>query len=117
MGRVDRPTLRAAWWTLVSLRRARRRLKRDGLEGFSLPAPPALPVAAGRGVHAVLRRVPQTCLERAFVLQRWHACHGDAKDVVIAVKGPARTLRAHAWLDGELDALLGFEELLRVTAR
>jgi hypothetical protein len=69
-------------------------------------------------VNAVLRRVPQTCLERALVLQRWHADHGRERDVVIAVRGPARGFSAHAWLDGEPDGELGmFEEVLRVPVR
>jgi hypothetical protein len=108
--------LRAAWWALLSLRRARRSLRRGGLQTFVLPAPPRLPATAARGVDAILRRVPQTCLERALVLQRWYAHHGEPRDVVIAVRGPARELKAHAWLDGE-PAAGGYEELMRVAPR
>ena len=112
------PTLRAAWWTLWSLLAARRRLRSNGINGFHLRPAPPLPESAGRGVNAVLRRVPQTCLERALVLQRWHADHGRERDVVIAVRGPARGFAAHAWLDGEPDGELGvYEELLRVPVR
>jgi hypothetical protein len=112
--RPDRPTLRAAWWTFISVCRARRRLRREGLDDFVLASPPPLPAEAERGVHAVLRRVPQTCLERALVLQRWKASHGDPLDVVIAVRGPASEFSAHAWLDGEPEARNGHEELLRI---
>jgi hypothetical protein len=115
--RIDTPTLRAAWWALRSLRRARRRLRSRGLNEFSLEPPPSLPAAAGRGVHAVLRRVPQTCLERALVLQQWHAAHGERREVVIAVGRPDGGFRAHAWLDGEPGAASGLEELTRVPAR
>jgi Transglutaminase-like superfamily len=74
--------------------------------------PPPLPPHAGRGVDAVLRRVPSTCLERALVLQRWLAEHGTQKDVVIGVTG-ASDFGAHAWLDGErVDAR--FRELTRL---
>lgn len=114
--RVDAPTLRAAWWTWCSLRRTRRRLRRQGLNEFQLEPPPGLPGSAGRGVHAVLRRVPQTCLERAMVLQQWHAAHGEPREVVIAVGWPDGGFRAHAWLEGEPEAAADLEEFMRVPA-
>ncbi len=101
MRRVDLPTLRAAWWAQRALRRARRTLRRDGLAHAAVTDPPALEDHASRGVHAVLRRKPSTCLERALVLQRWHAAQGIEQDVIIAVKGPADNFAAHAWVDGE----------------
>jgi hypothetical protein len=117
MRRVDLPTLRAAWWALRALRRARRTLRRDGLAHASLTDPPRLEDEAGRGVYALLRRKPSTCLERALVLQRWHAAHGSERDVIIGVKGPADNFAAHAWVDGEADLEDSFEELLRLPAR
>jgi hypothetical protein len=83
---------------------------------LELPRLPDLPVHAERGVVAVLRRLPHTCLERALVLQRWKAAHGDLRDVVIGVRGPGAEFGAHAWLAGdpyELEAG-GFHELRRV---
>jgi transglutaminase superfamily protein len=94
-------TLRAAWWTARSLRRARRDLQRRPYTEVRISAPPPLPAQAARGVTAVLRRTSPTCLERALVLQRWLASHGSARDVVIGVTSSADGFAAHAWLDGE----------------
>lgn len=84
-----------------SVRRARRQLQRSGWEGLELPALPELPSSAGRGVDVVLRRLPATCLERAIVLQRWRAAHGDPRDVIVGVRGSKVDFSAHAWLDDE----------------
>jgi hypothetical protein len=74
--------------------------------------------SAGRGVLAVLRRTPSTCLERALVLQRWYAAHGNERDVIIAVRGSTDNFAAHAWVDGEPDVDVdSYEELLRLPAR
>lgn len=97
---VDLATLRAAWWTSSSLRSTRRALRKRRIADIVVRRPPSLPLHAGRGVDAVLRRVPSTCLERALVLQRWLAEHGTRKDVVVGVTGRS-DFRAHAWLDGE----------------
>jgi hypothetical protein len=109
--------LRAAAWTARSLRRVRRDLARDGLQGARVPAPPQLPAAARRGVFAVLRRRPNTCLERALVLQRWEAAHGAGADVVIGVRAPTDDFVAHAWLETMPDApATDFRELMRLPA-
>jgi Transglutaminase-like superfamily len=114
---LDLPTLRAAWWAHRALRRVRAELKANGLQGASATEPPALPASARRGVLGVLRRERSTCLERALVLQRWHASQGNPRDVVIAVKGPTRDFAAHAWLEGEPDGdAASFEELIRLPA-
>lgn len=114
LSRLDVPTLRAAWWTLRALRRTRIALRTNPIWEVTVTAPPALPDHAGRGVHAMLRRVPNTCLERALVLQRWLSEHGIARDVVVGVTGP-RDFRAHAWLEGErVDH--EFQELTRMPA-
>jgi hypothetical protein len=118
MRRVDLPSLRAAWWAQRALRRARRTLRRKGIAETTVSDPPRLGAEAGRGVFAVLRRSPATCLERALVLQRWHAAHGNERDVIIAVRGSTDDFAAHAWLEGEPDPLAGtFKELLRLPAR
>jgi Transglutaminase-like superfamily len=115
--RPDLPTLRAAAWAARALWQARRTLRRGGVAGARVGAPPPLPRSAGRGVHAVLRRSPATCLERALVLQRWEAAHGAPAAVVIGVQGPARGFRAHAWLEGRPDRLAGaYDELARLPA-
>jgi hypothetical protein len=115
--RVDLPALRAALWAVRALRAARRDLKRHGLDGTRVAPPPRLPASARRGVFAVLRRKPNSCLERALVLQRWETSHGAGADVVIGVPGPGDDFVAHAWLetmpDGSPDA---FHEILRLPA-
>jgi hypothetical protein len=109
---LDTATLRAAWWTLVSVRSTRKALRTRPVGDVVVARPPRLPAHAGRGVHAVLKRVPNTCLERALVLQRWLAEHGTDRDVVVGVTGRS-DFRAHAWLDGErVDA--DFQELTRL---
>jgi hypothetical protein len=111
----DLPTLRAAWWTLRALRRARRGLGRRTLATPTLPAPPPLPASSVRGVGVVLRRRPASCLERALVLQRWEAAQGHPRDVVIGVTSPD-DFSAHAWLDGDPGESGEFAELLRLPA-
>jgi hypothetical protein len=110
--RLDLPTLRAAWWTLAAVRTTRKRLRSRPIADVAVSPPPRLPAHASRGVNAVLRRTPNTCLERALVLQRWLAEHGTEKDVVVGVT--SRTdFRAHAWLDGEV-VDEQFQELTRL---
>lgn len=112
----DLATIRAAWWAYRSLRRARRALRTSGLEELALDDPPDLPASASRGVRVVLRREPSTCLERALVLQRWHAAHGQPLDVIVGVAGSGPSFRAHAWLENETGtaATTPFTELRRV---
>jgi hypothetical protein len=113
--RLDYPTLRAALWTLRALRATRVQLRRGAVEGVEVPPPPKLPETAIRGVRGVLRRRPNTCLERSLILQRWLGRFGTAPDVVVGVSGPSGTFRAHAWLEGELEGDdEPFHELLRL---
>ena len=64
---LDVPSLRAALWAVRALRRAERDLRRHGLEGARVIPPPTLPASARRGVLAIVRRRPSTCLEKALV--------------------------------------------------
>lgn len=112
--RPDVPTLRAAWWAWRALRSARRQLRARPPDAVELPRLPSLPGEAGRGVRAVVRREPTTCLERALVLQRWRAAHGDPQDVVVGVVAPRAGFRAHAWLADEPHEAEGYAELLRI---
>ena len=106
--------VRAAWWAARALVRARRQLKRGGIDAVTLPRPPDLPRDAWRGVNAVVRRVDPTCLERAIVRQRWYAAHGDRRDLVIGVTPPATGFKAHAWLEGDDPGTIeGLRELTR----
>jgi len=104
-------------WAVVAVIRARRELRRQGLEAVAVASPPALPPHAVRGVGFVLRARPSTCLERALVLQAWHAAHGSPRAIVIGVAGSSRAFRAHAWLEGELPGTADYEELVRLPPR
>ena len=90
--------LRAAGWTAVSLWRARRVLRADGVTG-RIPFPPPLPVGAARGMLAVLRRADPTCLERATVLQTWLAAHRQPVEIVVGVAAEGGDVTAHAWIE------------------
>ena len=117
--RTDRHALRAALWAQLALLRARRGLRHGGLERAVVNRPPeGLPPSAGRGVYALLRRRPHTCLERALVLQAWESAHGNDRDVVIGVDPRGPEFTAHAWLAGELDGDdARFWELMRLPAQ
>ena len=116
--RVDRHVVRAAFWAQLALLRARWGLRRRGIERVVVNRPPeGLPRSAERGVYALLRRRPHTCLERALVLQAWESAHGNVRDVVIGVDPRGAEFAAHAWLAGELDGEdPRFWELMRLPA-
>lgn len=100
------------------MRQARRQLRDGSLDELSVEPPVGLPPSADAGIHAVLRRLPATCLERAVVLQRWRTAQGDPREIVIGVMRDEHEFKAHAWVDGEGDALApAFQELLRVAPR
>jgi Transglutaminase-like superfamily len=106
--------LRAAWWARRALPRVRRQLSAGRLRDIEVRPAPRLPAEAQRGVDAVLRRLPSSCLERAIVLQRWHAAQGRSVDVIVGVTAPG-DFRAHAWLDYEPEpAFPRFDELFRL---
>jgi Transglutaminase-like superfamily/Coenzyme PQQ synthesis protein D (PqqD) len=109
----DFVTARAALWALRAVIVTKRRLRTTNVRDIVVPAPPALPPEARRGVSIILRRRKATCLERALVLQRWLASQGVQRDVVIGVTGTASGFEAHAWLEGEA-AAAKFHELTRV---
>jgi hypothetical protein len=99
------------------VRDARRQLRDGSLNDLSVAPPRRLPPSAEYGVHAVLRRLPSTCLERAVVLQRWRIAQGDPREIVIGVLRGEDDFKAHAWVEGEGDELApAFEELMRVPA-
>lgn len=94
-------TLRAAWWTVRSVRGVRRDLKRDGVRARVKPPPAKLPWGSRTGVMGVLSRLSPTCLERALVLQAWLSAHRIHRDVVVGVaRDPDGNVRAHAWIEG-----------------
>lgn len=114
---TDAGAWRGALWARRAVREARRQLRDRRLSEIAVAAPPGLPASADYGVHAVLRRLPSTCLERAVVLQRWRAAQGESRAIVIGVKRGDRDFLAHAWVEGESDPLAAaYEELMRVPA-
>lgn len=109
--------MRGMWWAGRSLFGVRRSLRQTALPDVTVSPPPRLPASAGRGVRFVLRRRESTCLQRALVLQAWHAAQGNPREVVIGVTDTKGPFSAHAWLDGDPGHPgRGFAELLRLPA-
>src|SRR6476469_4162513 len=101
--RFSLPNLRAAWWAVMTARRTRLRLRRNGFDAaIVLSPPPRLPAAAERGVRGALRRRGESCLVRSIVLQSWLAAHGEPRDLIIGVRAPGEDFAAHAWIEGEM---------------
>lgn len=107
--------VRAAWWARRGLRDARRQLQAGQVRSVTLPPPPDVGAAAVRGVDAALRRIPNTCLERALIRQRWLSAHGQPREIIIGVTAPSTGFAAHAWLEGDDDpGVVTFHELTRL---
>ena len=113
--RADLGALRAAVWTVRACRRIHRS---EGARGLHPPRLPRVPQVSKRAVSAVdlvLWLRAEHCLVSTSVRQAWLAAHGAAQDVVIGVAiEPPGELRAHAWLAGEPDGGVGYEEIVRV---
>lgn len=91
-------------------------LPRDGLDARVAP-PPELPDSALRGVEGLLSRVAKpTCLERALILQRWMASHGDPRAVVVGV-ATDQGFEAHAWVQGYDEVGERYSELTVIAPR
>ena len=117
-GRGAVSSLRAALWTLGRLGEIRRKLRSQQVDQVRLQPPPPLPDAAIGGVVRVLGRRRASCLEKAFILQSWHAAHGRPHDLVIGVKGQSASFLAHAWLAGHEACNHGqFQEMIRLPPR
>jgi len=113
--RVSLAELRTAWWANRALGQLREKLAAGPLSEVSIAPPARLPDSGRRGVALLLRLRRHTCLEQALIWQSWLAAHGIRRDVVIGVGSPSRDFIAHAWLDGDGDALsAGFTELTRL---
>jgi len=109
--------IRAAWWALRSIRRARQ-TRFDSAASRPLPNVPSLPPGARRGVSVSLRLLRANCLVRATVFQAWYLAHGEERDLVIGVTAPSSGFAAHAWLEGDPPCHTeGFRELTRRPAR
>lgn len=80
-----------------------------------LPGVPFVGRAAERGVKGSLRRMGETCLVKALVMQRWKAAFGEKADLIVGVTAPKLGFKAHAWLEGEPPCHdEGFSELVRL---
>jgi len=103
--------LRCFAWAAWAGHIAHRALRRDGLDGARdvLRRPAA--GASARWPELALRLSRRSCLERAVVMQRWHAAGGAERDVIVGVTTP-EDFQAHAWLEGEAPGG-EFRELLR----
>jgi len=110
--------VRSMWWAAHALAGVRRSLRHSALPEVTVASPPVLPAEALRGVRFVLRRRGATCLQRALVLQAWHAAQGSPREIVIGVAGRSDAFSAHAWLEGDSgEQSRGFDELIRLPAR
>jgi transglutaminase superfamily protein len=112
--RLTLSNLRAALWTLRSLRLAKQGLRDGGWESVQLPNAPNVAHSSLPAVDYVLRRNGATCLPIAIVRQAWFAAQGSRRDLVVGVTKPSRGFEAHAWLEGDPPChSYGFHELLR----
>lgn len=110
-------TYRTALWTARFWKRTRH-LTVDAITTGRPATPPTTAPNNRWVVEAVLGRLGATCLSRSVVLQTWDLHHGEARDLVIGVRGGTRNFEAHAWLDGEdAHGADGFAELLRRPAK
>jgi hypothetical protein len=112
------PTVHAAGWAILALRRLRRELPSAGLE-VQVATPPASRAASVRGIELALRACRATCLERSLVVQRWLLAQGRDHDVLVGVAGGADAVDAHAWIhryDADVHGE-GYQVLTRVGPR
>lgn len=97
--------VRAGVWATRELRRLRRgALARDGVRATVRRPPTRVSRNSGRVVMLTTRLAGATCLERSLLRQAWLRGRGTPRDVVIGVRS-ADTFEAHAWLDGDPDAV------------
>ena len=96
---TDPVALLAALWAALSLRVVRRRLRTEGLQARTPPAP-RLPARGRPGVLAALNRLGATCLERSLIHQRWLAAHGEPSDILIGIDPAGGQDEFHAWVEG-----------------
>jgi hypothetical protein len=93
---------RAGLWAWRALRSTRAQLRAGAVRNVHVPDAPEVDPRAGRAVRLMLSREQPSCLERAFVLQRWFLAQGMPRDVIVGTSGTTSTeFKAHAWLDGE----------------
>jgi hypothetical protein len=91
----------AVVWTVRSIRATRRHINTGAMTAPALRTVPEGPHLRGIGtVRLVLRLAGARCLVRSLVEQRWRLARGDARDVVVGVRGGRARFSAHAWLEG-----------------
>lgn len=96
--------LRSGLWAAREVRRLRAALARDGIEVPVSRPPRRVSRRSGRAVMFAARAARATCLERSLVRQAWLRGRGTMRDVVIGVRSDDQ-FEAHAWLDGDPDAV------------
>jgi hypothetical protein len=113
------PTVRAAGWAVLALRRLRRQIGREGLEVRVLSPPTTVGVEGVGGVESALRICRATCLERCLIMQRWLLAHDDPHEILVGVTGGSEAMEAHAWLHSydPDDSGRDFQLLTRVAPR
>jgi hypothetical protein len=107
---------RSSRWARRALREAEDSLKAHGVTARIAPPPP-LPASAVHGVLSALHHRDPTCLERALVLQTWHAAHDHPYEIVIGVRRADTEVRAHAWVHGVDATPADYLELHRLSPR
>ena len=102
----DRTRVATAVWTLRALRAARRQLRTTAPPEVKLPDPTGCgPVEVRRSragsVRGLLRVLRATCLEECVVRQQWLRSAGEARAIIVGVRGAGDAFGAHAWLEGD----------------
>lgn len=91
-------------WAARELRRLRGALAHDGVRVTVRRPPRRVSRKSGKAVMLAARLTRASCLERSLVRQAWLRGRGTTRDVVIGVRS-ADKFEAHAWLDGDPDAV------------
>lgn len=93
-------SVRAYRWGRRELRRIQNVLRTDGIQARAEAAIGIAP-RGPRGLRLAMRSLSPTCLERALLLQAWHAAFSAPPDVIIGVRRTQSAFEAHAWVEGE----------------
>ena len=107
--------LRVALWAAREVRRLRGALAREGIRSSVRRPPRRMSRNSGRAVLLAARLTRASCLERSLLRQAWLQTRGKDRDVVIGVRA-AEAFEAHAWIDGDPDAV-GYAEIHRIRSK
>jgi Transglutaminase-like superfamily len=107
--------VRVAVWVTRELRRLREALARDGVRVSVRRPPRRMSRNSGRVVLFAARLGRASCLERSLLRQAWLRGRGTERDVVIGVRSAGK-FEAHAWIDGDPDAV-EYAEIHRIQSK